>query len=210
MSAIEPSFVVKICGITNEDDARVAIEAGANALGFNSYAKSPRCLSLARASRLAATVPASTLKVGVFVNPLEQDLLDALDQVTLDVLQLHGSHCPASLPGTHRIWRAANAGDPPEHDARFEAYLLDTATPHFGGSGKTFDWTLAAAFPHRAIIAGGLDGDNVARAIETAHPWGVDACSRLESHPGKKDPQRVRHFARAALSATRLHKEITP
>jgi hypothetical protein len=89
-----------------------------------------------------------------------------------------------------------------------EAYLLDTPTPHHGGSGKTFDWSLAASFPHRVIIAGGLDAANVVKAIRIASPWGVDACSRLESAPGKKDPQKVRAFVRAAFAAA--HQETAP
>jgi len=87
-------------------------------------------------------------------------------------------------------------------DARIEAYLLDSATPAFGGSGKTFGWELASGFGQRVIVAGGLDAGNVVAAIEALHPWGVDACSRLESYPGRKDRQRVQSFIHAAIQAS--------
>jgi phosphoribosylanthranilate isomerase len=192
-------FIVKICGITNEEDARVAVESGANALGFNFWARSPRYISGERAAEIIASVPGDYLKVGVFV-----DALDPEPRVALDVLQLHGS---CALKGAYRIWRAVGGNDPaPASDDRIEAWLLDSAARH-GGSGKTFDWKLAARFPHRAILAGGLDASNVREAVQIASPWGVDACSRLESSPGKKDAQKVRAFVRAALAA--LHQEMT-
>ncbi len=93
-------------------------------------------------------------------------------------------------------------------DATAEAYLLDTPSRDFGGSGQSFDWNLAAGRPYRVILAGGLDASNVAEAIRIAQPWGVDACSRLESSPGKKDAQRVRDFVQAALAASRAPEEI--
>jgi phosphoribosylanthranilate isomerase len=83
-----------------------------------------------------------------------------------------------------------------------EAYLLDTATPRFGGSGRTFDWSRAKDFPYRAIVAGGLDGSNVAEAVAAIRPWGVDACSRIESQSGRKDAGRMQAFVRAALAAS--------
>jgi phosphoribosylanthranilate isomerase len=191
-------FIVKICGITNEEDARVALESGANALGFNFWTGSSRYVSGERAAEIIASVPGDYLKVGVFV-----DAVDPHPRVPLDVLQLHGS---CALKGAHRIWRAVAGSDPvPATDDRIEAWLLDSVARH-GGSGKTFDWKLAARFPHRAILAGGLDESNVGEAVRIASPWGVDACSRLESSPGKKDAQKVRAFVREALAA--LHQEM--
>jgi phosphoribosylanthranilate isomerase len=197
-SASEVDFLVKICGITQEDDGGVALEAGANALGFNFYRNSPRYLNYDRARELTDTLGGNYLRVGVFVNPTEAELNDAMTTVRLDVIQLHGNHC-ATPPAKARVWRsvALPAMVPLQQDA--EAFLLDSPSPHFGGSGRTFDWTLAAEFPHRAILAGGLDPLNVAEAIRVAKPWGVDACSRLESRPGKKDWSRVRAFIEAAL-----------
>jgi phosphoribosylanthranilate isomerase len=208
----EIPFVVKVCGITNEEDAQLAVEAGANALGFNFYRGSPRYITPARAREIIQTVQAPFLKVGVFVNPTEAQLAKAAAQIPLDVIQLHGDNCPAEFSGSYRIWRSITAGDVTSLDnacakagggeARSaEAYVFDTPSPEFGGSGKCFDWSLAAAFAYRKIIAGGLDATNVADAIRTAQPWGVDACSRLEASPGKKDGQRVRDFVNAALAA---------
>jgi phosphoribosylanthranilate isomerase len=123
------------------------------------------------------------------------------------VLQLHGKI--DTVPREYRIWRALVASAAVKPDGEFEALLLDSFTLEHGGSGKTFDWTLAKNLPQRVIIAGGLDASNVAQAVETARPWGVDACSRLESSPGKKDPKRVRDFVHAALAAFRVSEEMT-
>jgi len=200
------NFIVKICGITSEEDARVAVEAGANALGFNFYAKSPRALSLERAHEIALTLPDSVLKVGVFVEPQEDDLWRAIDGVPLDVIQLHGKKVPSVA---HRTWRALPAGEvEPAESLVAEAILLDTPSAQHGGSGKTFDWTLAARFWQPVILAGGLDAENVAEAIEIARPWGVDACSRLEKKPGVKDPLKVRAFTEAARAAGRTIEKV--
>lgn len=202
-------MIVKICGITNQEDARVAIEAGANALGFNFYERSPRYITPQRAREIAAAVPGYYLKVGIFVKAPVAELLQVASAVPLDVVQLHGDSVGLPPSQVVRVWRAlpATASPPPAHPA-IEAYLLDSPSPRYGGSGDIFDWALAAAFPHCAIIAGGLDATNVAEAIRVASPWGVDACSRLESAPGKKDAQRVRDFVRAALSTA--GQEATP
>ena len=190
--------IVKICGITNLEDAQTAIAAGANALGFNFYLKSPRYLSPARAHEIAAALPASVLKVGVFVNAPEAELRTFAAAVPLDVLQLHGEAAVIPVASPCRIWRAIPPNAEPAQDPRIEAYLIDTPTPAYGGSGQMFDWTLAANRPYRVIVAGGLDASNVAQAIRHINPWGVDSCSRLEDHPGKKNAQRVREFVRAA------------
>jgi len=201
-------MIVKICGITNQADARAAVDAGANALGFNFWPKSPRFITPRRAREIVSVVPGDYLKVGIFVNACEPELLETAAQVPLDVLQLHGHRSALPHSSSLRIWRAVTATQaPPAAHAGIEAYLLDAPAPHHGGSGNTFDWSLAARFPHRFIIAGGLDATNVAAAIRAASPWGVDACSRLESSPGKKDAQQVRDFIRAALVAAR--QEVT-
>jgi phosphoribosylanthranilate isomerase len=205
-AAPDISFVIKICGITNEEDARVAIEAGANALGFNFYAGSPRYITPARAHEIVTAVQNPFLRVGVFVNATEAQLATAVREVSLDILQLHGDNCPAQLSSSYRMWRSItmDSTDCANRDltsVSAEAFIFDTPSPHFGGSGKCFDWSLAAAFAYRKIIAGGLDATNVADAIRATKPWGVDACSRLESSPGKKDSRRVRDFVHAALAA---------
>lgn len=184
-------FIVKVCGVTTREDAQAAIDAGANALGFNFYPKSPRFLTFERAAEIAAALRGDFLRVGVFVNPREE-----IKAPFLDVAQIHGTGHSA-IP----TWRSVIPGNTPPPDSQVEAWLLDTATAAFGGSGQTFDWSLAAAFPYRAIIAGGLDGNNVAEAIRIAHPWGVDSCSRLESSPGRKDYAKVAAFVENALQA---------
>ncbi len=211
MTAELPPFVVKVCGITNEEDARIAVEAGANALGFNFYSKSPRYITPAHARRIVRAVRGEYWSVGVFVNAHEEELMDIAARVPLDVVQLHGDECPLPLSIPCRVWKSIAPGAKPYgRAAGVEAYLLDTPGPQFGGSGVTFSWTLGARFPDRAIIAGGLDAMNVAQAIGVTSPWGVDACSRLEARPGKKDAQRVRDFVRAALTAGRcLQQEST-
>ncbi|MDQ2774213.1 MAG: phosphoribosylanthranilate isomerase [Acidobacteriota bacterium] len=203
MARVEIPFVVKVCGITCEEDARGAVAAGANALGFNFYSKSTRYISPERAREIVAAVSGGYLKVGVFVNASEPELLSIGATVPLDVLQLHGE--PIAIPDASpfRIWRSIPGGSPnPKYNERIEAYLLDAVTPRYGGSGQQFDWSLAANFNHPAIIAGGLDASNVAEAIAIVRPWGVDACSRIEASPGKKDLRRVHDFIAAALKAS--------
>jgi len=213
MAAAELPYVIKVCGLTTEEDLETSLEAGANAVGFNFYPKSPRFLTPARARRITQSVNGPYLKVGVFVNPSEDELLEIASQVPLDVLQLHGDGRPMHLASSFRIWLGVHATMSREGlDPAVEAWLLDTPSAQHGGSGQTFDWSLAADFPRRAIIAGGLDGDNVAEAIRAANPWGVDACSRLEVIPGQKDQARIKHFVEAALGAFRslptIHSEM--
>jgi phosphoribosylanthranilate isomerase len=202
VTANELPFVVKVCGVTCEDDIETAVEAGANAIGFNFYPQSPRFLTAERARQMVRSVRGSYLKVGVFVNPSEEELIETASEAPLDILQLHGEPPSAHLPASFRIWQSTHSGMARETlDTNVEAWLLDTPTSQYGGSGQSFDWSLAAGFPRRAIIAGGLDASNVAIAIRVARPWGVDACSRLESAPGKKDPARIQLFVEAALAA---------
>jgi phosphoribosylanthranilate isomerase len=209
LAAAKLPFLVKVCGVTTEDDLETSLEAGANAIGFNFYAKSPRFLKPARARRIAQAVRGAYIKVGVFVNPSEDELLEIASLVPLDVLQLHGARSPAHLASSFRIWQGGHSPAARESlDPSVEAWLLDTPTPEFGGSGRSFDWSLAAGFPGRAIVAGGLDGGNVADAIAIARPWGVDACSRLESRPGQKDAARIKLFVENALAAFRSQQEI--
>ncbi len=191
-----PAFIIKVCGITSEEDAVHALDCGANALGFNFYPASPRFISPQRAAEIIKSVRGSSyIRVGVFVNPTEFLDLD------IDVVQVHGH--AFQPPSDRSLWRALAMIEPTEVSSATDAdaFLLDSPTLFFGGSGRTFDWSLARRFPHRKIIAGGLDASNVAAAIDATAPWGVDSCSRLESGPGRKDPARVRAFVEAAKSA---------
>lgn len=200
-------FIVKICGITNAADAAAAVEAGANALGFNFYEKSPRVITPEAAAQIAQELPEGVLRVGVFVNaPLER-ILEIAEKMRLDVVQLHGEQAPDT---NFRTWRAVAAGHRlPINEEQPEAYLLDSHSPEYGGSGKSFDWTLSRQYTGRIILAGGLGAHNVAEAIRVARPWGVDACSKLESAPGKKDAYQIRDFVASALEALRARPAVS-
>lgn len=195
-------MVVKICGITNPDDARAAAQAGATALGFNFYPASPRYVAPERAAELVAATPAGVWKVGVFVNAHADLVADLAARLGLDVVQLYGdSQAPRGL----RVWRAIQARPGFDvnqlEDPGAEAFLLDAAPSGvWGGAGMSFDWRLARGARRRVIIAGGLDETNVREAIRQARPWGVDACSRLECAPGRKDHARLARFIREALA----------
>lgn len=192
-------MIVKVCGITNAADARLAAEAGATAIGFNFYAASPRFITVETARGLAAHVPATVLKVGVFVNEAPATVARMVAEAGLDIAQIIGD--TAAGVRTWKVHRvepdfAGNLLNEPNA----EAFLLDTpSSTGYGGTGQTFDWSKANIPGKRIVIAGGLGPDNVAHAIRIARPWGVDACSRLESSPGRKDPGKVRAFVAAAL-----------
>jgi phosphoribosylanthranilate isomerase len=193
-------MMVKICGITNREDAIAAVEAGASAIGFNFYRDSPRYISPTGAAMIAAKIPASVWKVGVFVDEMPETIAKIALQAGLDVAQLHGFSEARGM----RIWRAVAAGGPaPEESTEApEALVIDTPSQEMrGGTGKTWNWSDAKRYPGKIIIAGGLDASNVRAAIEEARPWGVDACSRLEKSPGIKDHEKMKDFVKAALSA---------
>jgi phosphoribosylanthranilate isomerase len=204
-------FIIKVCGVTSIADGQFALDAGANALGFNFYPRSPRYLTPAQAAEIASGLRGSYLRVGVFVDAPLPQLQAIAEAVPLDVLQLHGTEAVVPDSGRYRIWRALpGESAPPAFDERIEAYLLDGATTAVhGGSGERFEWERARSFPYQMIVAGGLDGENVAAAIAMLQPWGVDACSRLESAPGRKDPRRVKAFTEAARAAALQQKVMT-
>jgi phosphoribosylanthranilate isomerase len=194
-------MMVKICGITNREDALAAVEAGASALGFNFYRDSPRYISPTGASMIAVKIPATVWKVGVFVNETPETIARIALDAGLDVAQLYGTSEARGI----RIWRAIKANESLSsrvNDETAEAVLVDTPSDDLhGGTGASFDWSRAKGLPKHIIIAGGLDASNVRRAIEEAQPWGVDACSRLEKSPGLKDHDKVREFVKAALQS---------
>jgi phosphoribosylanthranilate isomerase len=198
LSQTDLPFVIKICGIMTQEDARVAVDAGANALGFNFYTKTPRYISFRQAQEIINAVPGEYLKVGIFVEPEPGEMTAALVNVQLDVVQIYGEWRP-EWKQRWSVWEAVKPGERKQFSGA-DAYLMDTPTSAFGGSGKAFNWMLARG-RHNVIVAGGLDASNVAEAIATASPWGVDACSRLESQPGRKDADKVRAFVGAAQQA---------
>jgi phosphoribosylanthranilate isomerase len=199
-------MMIKICGITNLEDALAAVDEGATALGFVFHPPSPRAVSEETAAGIIARIPPSVWKVGVFVDRDPSEIGRIVAACGLDVAQLHGSESPAQAPRGVRVWKALRAG-PDGLEAGWpveaaEAFVLDTASgAGFGGTGKTFPWHWARSFPGKVILAGGLDASNVAEAVRVAQPWGVDASSRLEFAPGRKDPAKVREFVRAARAA---------
>ncbi len=197
-------MMVKICGITNREDALAAAEAGASAIGFNFYQRSPRYVDPTIAAEIAAGL--TLMKVGVFVNEPPAGIMRICEIVQLDVIQLHGDENPASTSQHQgRVWKAFRVTETWSAEQLesypAEAFLLDApARNGFGGSGESFEWNRARGVQKRIILAGGLDADNVRTAIEEARPWGVDACSRLESAPGRKDREKMQRFIKAALA----------
>ncbi|HLK51166.1 MAG TPA: phosphoribosylanthranilate isomerase [Bryobacteraceae bacterium] len=199
-------MVLKICGITNAEDAAAAIDGGATALGFNFWPRSPRYVSPENAAQIGSRP--GIRRVGVFVNEAPARIEEVARLVHLDVAQLHGDELPAAYPARMTVWKAARVTTGFDFsaydDSPAEALVLDgPAGELYGGSGQTFDWGLAAAARQRIILAGGLDASNVAQAVAAAHPWGVDACSRIESAPGKKDHRKMNDFLQAAKAALR-------
>jgi phosphoribosylanthranilate isomerase len=199
---------VKVCGITNPDDASVAADAGADAIGLI-FAESPRRVSVERAREIAAALPAGVLKVGVFVDAEPGEVLRIAREVGLDYAQLHGDEPPESVAeirdggvGVMKALRVRNA-EALAAVERYEAdlFLLDAWSAEArGGAGVRFDWELAKSLRGRdnILVSGGLGPENVREAIEYFQPYGVDASSSLEERPGKKDGERVRRFVGAA------------
>jgi len=183
--------MVKVCGITRREDAEVAVAAGASAIGFVFYPKSPRYVTPETAAELGRGL--EVWKVGVFVDESPAAIEAAMRAAHLDVAQIYGG----DLPNVPRVWRAIRVG-PTSRPAneRVEAVLLDGPA-----NGITFDWKQAHGFSDKLILAGGLNASNVAEAIRVAKPWGVDASSSLESAPGIKDHDKVRQFVKAAQEA---------
>jgi phosphoribosylanthranilate isomerase len=200
---------VKICGITNWTDARRAIEGGADLLGFNFYAGSPRYIPPAKARRIVRRLPSGISAVGVFVNETEEKMLEIARAVGLDYLQLSGEESPeivARLGRSVPVIKGVRVKKPFRAVRlapfrRASALLLDGFDRRLrGGTGKTFDWEIARRAKRygRIFLAGGLTPENIGGAIRDAKPYAVDVCSGVESKPGKKDPQRMMDFMRAA------------
>jgi phosphoribosylanthranilate isomerase len=206
---------IKICGTTNLEDALTSVNAGADALGFVFYEKSPRKIDPETAQAIVAKLPSGIEKVGVFVNEPVQTILKTVTRAGLTAVQLHGSECHEPeftrvlkigrdlrvflvLPGNgidaEIDWRQSVG-------AGVSAVFLDSGTPQLpGGTGKTFDWKKAASGIEaisknvNVVVAGGLTSTNVADAIRILKPWGVDVASGVEAKPGKKDSTKVRAF----------------
>jgi len=208
---------VKICGITNWRDARLACAEGANFIGLNFYVRSPRYIPPAKARRIVKRLPRGVAAVGVFVNEDEAKLLAIARRVGLDFIQMHGDEVPSAIDRIREslpVIRAVrvNSDFRPRQLLQFRhaaAILLDGFDPRLrGGTGKTFDWSVARRTKSRPriFIAGGLTPENIGRAIRVARPYAVDICSGVEASPGKKDARKLKRLMqeiRAAEKKTR-------
>jgi phosphoribosylanthranilate isomerase len=201
---------IKICGLTNVEDALAAVEAGADLLGFVLWEKSPRHVTIETAREIARRLPPGTRRAGVFVDATVEQVMFALRICDFSALQFHGRESPSFCRQfgvmTIKAFRVRDAGSL-EAMAGYDtdAFLLDTYTEgRPGGTGETFDWPLAAAakkFDKPIFLAGGLTPNNVAAAVRAAQPYGVDVSSGVEAAPGKKDAQKMRDFVAAARGA---------
>ncbi|KAA8704354.1 MULTISPECIES: phosphoribosylanthranilate isomerase [Pseudomonas] len=201
----------KICGITRMEDALAAVEAGADAIGFVFYAKSPRAVTVQQARAIIAGLPPFVTTVGLFVNASACELNETLDAVPLDLLQFHGDETPDECAGYHRPYIKAlrvKAGD--DIAASCAAYagasgiLLDAYVEGIpGGTGEAFDWSLIPQGLSKPIIlAGGLCAENVAQAIAQVRPYAVDVSGGVEQGKGIKDSAKIRAFMQAVRSSS--------
>ena len=201
---------VKICGITNPEDALTAVEAGADALGFVFYKESPRHIFPEEAARIISLLPPFVQAVGLFVNEDPEIVNQVSRQCRLGLVQLHGDETPdycrqidQRVIKAFRI-RTLTCLDPVA-DFRLSGCLLDAYSPSFyGGTGTSFNWEIAQEAVqrgHKIVLAGGLTPDNVAEAIRQVRPYAVDVSSGVESAPGRKDTDKVRQFIRNAKEA---------
>ncbi len=205
------SLRVKICGITRLEDLHVACAAGADAVGFVFYEKSPRHVSVETAAALVRALPPFVQSVGLFVDAEPATIETVLKSVPLDLLQFHGDETPAACARHGRPWIKAVRVNPQTDllkcAADFEAargLLLDAFVPGLpGGTGERFDWTLIPqALPKPVILSGGLTADNVAEAVRRVRPWAVDVSSGVEASKGIKDALKVARFIANAKEAT--------
>lgn len=214
-------FRIKICGITNENDARGAAAAGADAVGINFYEKSPRCVGGQTARAIVSALPGEVTKVGLFVNAPTDAVIARFEDLGLDLIQLHGDEPPEYLAalGSRPVMRALRLG--PQGLGPILEYLetcrrlgclprlvlFDAYRPgRYGGTGVTADWTCAGQYPSESwhpplVLAGGLTAENVAEAIRVVRPVAVDTAGGVEISPGKKDLRLVRQFVQNARQA---------
>ena len=203
---------IKICGITNVDDALAAVAAGADALGFNFYKPSPRYVTPKNAREIIAKLPLSVLTVGVFVNEESpQSVRDIANEARVAALQLHGDESPEycrELANDRYVIKTLTVANDFEigtvQGYDVEAIMLDTKHDALrGGTGRVFDWSIAQEvneFVSKLFLAGGLSPENIVDAIEIVRPYAIDACSALEDEPGRKNHDRMRAFVETARS----------
>ena len=216
---------IKICGLTRVEDVQVAVEAGADALGFVFYPDSPRYVTPDEARDLIAVVPPFVTTVGLFVNAGAFDVVHAVERAGISLLQFHGDEtvemCVAiaatvTLPflRAFHVRPDTNSEDLIQYEqkyrtasTRFSGLLLDSYSQVYGGSGKVFDWNLISKeIAHQVVLSGGLSAQNVAGAIECVRPCAVDVSSGVESSRGIKDADKIRAFIRAVRTVDQIVK----
>lgn len=199
---------IKICGLTRVQDLQAAVKAGADAIGFV-FAASPRQISIDKAQKLSAYVPAGVLRVGLFMNQDRSEIERVTESVPLDILQFHGSETEQECGRFKLPWLKAVAMENAESVIQAEqdfpgaaGLLLDSHSKgKRGGSGRLFDWSLSRPVGKPVWLAGGLNAENVERAIHIVRPYAVDVSSGVESEPGIKDPARMKAFVKAVRQA---------
>jgi phosphoribosylanthranilate isomerase len=215
-----PVFQIKICGITTASDVQAAVAAGADAIGLNFSAASPRHVHLADAAAIVRAAPPHVQRVGVFVNARTPHMLDTARQLHLDYIQLHGDESPGTVAALAPCpvvrafrWQGDHAGLRDYLTACRQAgqlpaaILLDAfAADQYGGTGRTVPWDQVRSLQEHLegmpiVLAGGLCPENVAAAIQQARPTAVDVASGVESSPGRKDADRMRQFVERARGA---------
>jgi phosphoribosylanthranilate isomerase len=201
---------VKICGITSVEDALVAVDADADALGFVFCDSSPRHIQVSTAARIIAELPPLVAKVGLFVNATAEYIREVVDTTGIDTLQLHGDESPEFCRAFRlKVIKAFRVKDLSSLESlpayKIDACLLDAfVADKQGGTGETFNWELARVatrLSSRVILAGGLTPANVAEAVRQVRPYAVDVSSGVEAKPGRKDPQKLRDFIQSAKAA---------
>jgi len=206
---------IKICGITNHEDAANAVASGADALGFNFFTGSTRYISPEKAAEICAQVPAFVATVGLFVNEPIADVNRIIASLRLGLVQFHGDETPEYCDSVGHPYmkalRATNRDQIAVEAQSFEtaqAILVDTATDgQFGGTGKTFDWNMLPDLGKPVVLAGGLDATNVGAAIAATHPYAVDVGGGVERSRGVKDVAKMKKFVEAVQSADRSNNE---
>ncbi len=197
---------VKICGITQKEDAQMAVDAGVDAIGLVFYEKSPRFVTNSQATEISQLIPAFVSRVALFKDADVQFVQSVLQQVEIDLIQFHGSETADFCEQFDRPYIKALGMKALESDMNYliasakeyqsaKALLLDGHAPgQAGGTGETFDWSSIGTVEKPVVLAGGLSSDNVKQAIETVHPFAVDVSSGVESSPGIKDKEKVAAF----------------
>lgn len=211
---------VKICGLTSEEDALLAVALGADALGFNFVNGSKRQIAPDKAREIVRRLPPDTMTVGIFRDELPGRVVELTQRAGLRAAQLHGNESPEQtrqvrslVPIVIKAFPAGHPGLSSLAEYGADAVMIDGAEP---GSGEVFDWRLAEGVPtagHRVVLAGGLHVGNVADAIERVQPWGVDVATGVERAPGQKDAVKLREFiATAKAAGARIHPDdaVTP